>query len=138
MEVGTIVRIKANAIKNGLLKEKMQKYMFSEGIVVESGSAVCVDEVSVDFNDGFSAWIMPYYSLEIIEEPKKTLYDKRVYYENTKLNQFEEDDLKQSLKEIRREIRIRLPSHDHNRGLWTAQEFDKKFIEIFGKELIED
>ena len=73
VKIGNIVKIKEDAIKNGLLKERCNILLGKEGTIIKSGSAVCTDgsEVSVRFdNDTYDGWIIPLNSLELVREKK--------------------------------------------------------------------
>ena len=92
---GDIVRIKANAIKDGILKDKMKDYLFCKGIVIKNGFAACKDEVSVKFNVEFGNWILPINSLELISRPEKRYLYINVYkhYETIHNTQLEAQKL---------------------------------------------
>ena len=67
-EIGTKVKIKEDAIENGLLKEKCEQLIGNEGIVTKIKDVVTDDsEVEVRWANGYFNWIMPKDSLKIIK-----------------------------------------------------------------------
>lgn len=132
MKPGTIVRIKANSIKKGLLKESCKKYMFSKGTITKSGPANCTNEVSVSFsNCPFDALVMPIESLEIIEEPKKTLSDNIMTERDYRYRFFTEKTTRKYIEKYINKIRSRMNPESSliNDVLEDAKD-------IFGKEII--
>ncbi len=66
-KIGMKVKIKKDAIKNGLLKEKCERLMGKVGIIIKhKGITIDDDEVEVTWKgDGYN-WYIPKDSLEII------------------------------------------------------------------------
>ncbi len=66
-KIGMMVKIKRNAIKNGLLKEKCEILMGKKGIVISVlGVTTDDNQIEVMWKDDYYCWIIPKESLDII------------------------------------------------------------------------
>ena len=83
---GQMVKIIEGSIEKGLLKEICKKLMGRGGIVYKSSIGCSEDEVSVNFGDGYDAWIMPKECLEIVDSQEIEKLKKRLLWKGTQLD----------------------------------------------------